>query len=234
MSHAVEQPTGFPLSGWMPRQQPPRTSMQGRFARVEPLDAVRHAADLFAANGADVDARMWTYLGYGPFASLADYRAWIEVSAKSSDPLFHAIVDLSSGKAAGVASYLRIDAAVGVIEVGHIALSPALQRTPAATEAMWLMMRRVFEELGYRRYEWKCDALNAPSRRAAERLGFTYEGTFRQATIYKGRNRDTAWFSIIDKEWPAIDAAFRTWLTPENFDETGRQRQSLAAFMPQR
>lgn len=234
MSHAADQPTGFSLPNWTPRPQPPRTAMQGRFCRIEPLDADRHAAELFTANGADAEARMWTYLGYGPFASLADYRAWVEASAKSADPLFHAIVDLATGRAAGVASYLRIDAAVGVIEVGHIALSPALQRTAAATEAMWLMMRRVFEELGYRRYEWKCDALNAPSRQAAERLGFTYEGTFRQATVYKGRNRDTAWYSIIDREWPAIDKAFQAWLAPDNFDGAGGQRQPLAAFMPRR
>ncbi|HMR31042.1 MAG TPA: GNAT family protein [Geminicoccaceae bacterium] len=229
--NATAQPTGFPLPDWTPRPQPPRTAMQGRFARLEPLDADRHAGDLFAANAADPDGRMWTYMGYGPFATLADYRAWAEAAAKSGDPLFHAIVDLSTGRAAGVASYLRIEPAVGVIEVGHIALSPSLQRTAAATEAMWLMMRRVFEELGYRRYEWKCDALNAPSRRAASRLGFTYEGTFRQATIYKGRNRDTAWFSIIDAEWPRIDAAFRRWLSPDNFDTAGRQRRRLAEPM---
>lgn len=228
-----DQPTGFPLPDWTPRPPPPRTPVEGRFARVEPLDAARHAADLFAANSAD-DGRMWTYMGYGPFASPTDYRAWAEVLAKSDDPLFHAIVDLSTRRALGVASYLRIEPAVGVIEVGHIALSPALQRTAAATEAMWLMMRRVFDELGYRRYEWKCDALNAPSRRAAARLGFTYEGTFRQATIYKGRNRDTAWFSVIDKEWPAIDAAFRAWLDPSNFDASGRQQRSLGDLMPRR
>ena len=225
------QPTGSPLPGWTPRRPPPRSAMKGCFAGIEPLDAERHAADLFAANGADRDGAMWTYLGYGPFAAFADYRRWVEASAGSEDPLFHAITDLATGRAVGVASYLRIEPAVGVIEVGHIALSPALQRTAAATEAMWLMMRRVFDELGYRRYEWKCDALNAPSRRAAERLGFTYEGTFRQATIYKGRNRDTAWFSIIDSEWPAIDGAFQEWLSPMNFDGDGRQRRPLADFM---
>lgn len=229
-----DQPIGFPLPHWTPRPQPPRTPMQGRFARIEPLDADRHAAGLFAANSADGQGRMWTYLGYGPFASLAEYRAWAEASARSGDPLFHAIVDLAAGRAVGVASYLRIEPAVGVIEVGHIALSPALQGTAAATEAMWLMMRRVFDELGYRRYEWKCDALNAPSRRAAERLGFTYEGTFRQATIYKGRNRDTAWFSVIDREWPEIDAAFRRWLAPENFDGAGRQRRPLGEYITRR
>jgi RimJ/RimL family protein N-acetyltransferase len=218
----------------MPRPRPPRTAMEGRLCRVEPLDPARHAADLFAANSADGDGRMWTYMGYGPFATSADYRAWAEGACKTDDPLFHAIVDLATGRAAGIASYLRIEPAGGVIEVGHIALSPALQRTPAATEAMWLMMRRVFVELGYRRYEWKCDALNAPSRRAAERLGFTFEGIFRQATIYKSRNRDTAWFSVIDSEWPALDAAFRSWLAPQNFDAEGRQRRSLADLRPRR
>ncbi len=147
------QPTGSPLPGWTPRRPPPRSAMRGRFARVEPLDAERHAAELFDANGADRDGSMWTYLGYGPFAAFADYRRWVEASAGSEDPLFHAITDLATGLAVGVASYLRIEPAVGVIEVGHIALSPALQRTAAATEAMWLMMRRVFDEQGYRRYE---------------------------------------------------------------------------------
>ena len=146
------------------------------------------------------------------------------------DPLFHAVVDRANGRATGVASYLRIEERAGVIEVGHINYAPPLQRTPASTEAMYLMMRRVFDELGYRRYEWKCDALNAPSRAAARRLGFRFEGIFRQATVYKGRNRDTAWFSVLDSEWPALKAAFERWLSPENFDEDGRQRQSLASL----
>ena len=151
----------------------------------------------------------------------------MEAVCLGGDPLFHAVVDRNSGKAAGVASYLRIGPAVGVIETGHINYSPLLQRTPAATEAMYLMMRRVFDELGYRRYEWKCDSLNARSRRAAERLGFTYEGVFRQATLYKGRNRDTAWYSITDKEWPRLKYGFQAWLSPGNFDSDGCQRQSL-------
>jgi RimJ/RimL family protein N-acetyltransferase len=202
--------------------------MEGRFCRVEPLDPARHAAELFAANRADGDGRNWTYLAYGPFERLADYRRWMEASASGDDPLFHAVVDRASGLAVGVASYLRIDPAMGVIEVGHINYSPALQRKPAATEAMFLMMRRVFAELGYRRYEWKCDALNAASRAAATRLGFRYEGIFRQATVYKGRNRDTAWFSIIDRDWPALERAFARWLDPANFDAEGRQRESLS------
>jgi RimJ/RimL family protein N-acetyltransferase len=171
---------------------------------------------------------MWTYLAYGPFADHGAYNAWLAGAAESDDPLFHAIVDGRSGRALGVASFLRIEPAVGVIEVGHIAYAPALQRTPAATEAMYLMMRRVFDELGYRRYEWKCDALNEPSRRAALRLGFTFEGIFRQATLYKGRNRDTAWYSVVDKEWPERKAAFEAWLEPGNFDAEGRQRTRLS------
>jgi RimJ/RimL family protein N-acetyltransferase len=148
--------------------------------------------------------------------------------AKSDDPLFHTIVDASTGKAVGVATFMRVDRTHGVIEVGNINYSPLLQRTPAATEAMFLMMRRAFDELGYRRYEWKCDSLNAPSRAAALRLGFQYEGLFRQAVVYKQRNRDTAWFSMIDSEWPVLQRAYEQWLAPANFDAGGRQRQNLA------
>jgi len=202
--------------------------MVGRFCRVEPLDPARHAADLFAANGLDKDGRNWTYLFQEPFADLGSYHLWLEQVAKGDDPLFHTIVDLKSGKAVGVATFMRIDRANGVIEVGNINYSPLLQRTPAATEAMFLMMARVFDELGYRRYEWKCDSLNAPSRAAALRLGFQYEGLFRQAVIYKGRNRDTTWFSIIDAEWPVLKRAYQQWLAPENFDGEGRQRRGLA------
>ena len=202
--------------------------MVGRFCRVEPLDPARHAADLFAANRLDAEGRNWTYLFQEPFGELEPYRAWLEQVAKGDDPLFHTIVDLKTGKAAGVATFMRIDRANGVIEVGNINYSPLLQRTPAATEAMFLTMARVFDELGYRRYEWKCDALNAPSRAAALRLGFQYEGLFRQAVIYKGRNRDTTWFSIIDAEWPALKGAYEQWLAPENFDGDGQQRRALA------
>ncbi|KPV54499.1 hypothetical protein SE17_03385 [Kouleothrix aurantiaca] len=226
-SNALGQPIGFPVPDWAPPQVPAREPLQGRFCRVEPLDPARHAADLHAANSADTAARMWTYLGYGPFASLEEYRAWAERMAAMSDPQFYAIVDAASGRAVGVASYLRIDPAAGSIEVGHIAYAPALQRTPAATEAMFLLMRQAFA-LGYRRYEWKCDALNAPSRAAAQRLGFVFEGIFRQALVYKRRNRDTAWFAIIDRDWPALQRAYELWLDPANFDETGQQRSSLS------
>lgn len=223
------QPIGFPLPGWTARPRPPRTAMEGRLCRVEPVDVDRHAADLHAANLEDKEGRNWTYLAYGPIATLDDYRDWMRKTCLGEDPLFHAVIDRKTGRAAGVASYLRIDPAPGVIEVGHINYAPPLQRTAAATEAMFLMMRRVFDELGYRRYEWKCDALNAPSRAAALRLGFQFEGIFRQATVYKSRNRDTAWFAIIDRDWPALKARYERWLDAANFDAAGRQRQSLSA-----
>jgi len=203
--------------------------MVGRWCRVEPVDIERHAAELHEANLDDPEGRNWTYLSSDPFRELDEYRAWLERMSATDDPFFHAIVDARTNKAIGVAAYLRIDQASGAIEVGHINYSPRLQRTIAATEAMYLMMRRVFDELGYRRYEWKCDALNAPSRAAAARLGFTYEGIFRQHIVYKGRNRDSAWFSMLDSEWPSRRAAFERWLDPENFDEEGRQRRRLSA-----
>jgi RimJ/RimL family protein N-acetyltransferase len=223
----LDQPIGVAVPGWTPRPRPAREPMTGAVCRLEPLDADRHAADLFAANRMDESGRMWTYLSYGPFDGLDEYAAWIEDVSRRDDPLFFAVKDAASGKAVGVASYLRIDPANGTIEVGHIAYSPLLQRTRAATEAMYLMMQRAFA-LGYRRYEWKCDALNAPSRAAAQRFGFSYEGVFRQAIVYKGRNRDSAWYAAIDREWPALDAAFTRWLDPANFDSEGRQRVRLA------
>ncbi len=223
-------PIGFPLPDWQPRARPPRSPMEGRACRVEVIDPERHAADLHAANREDRAGSIWSYLPYGPFDSLAAYRDWMASACLGEDPLFHAVIDKQSGKAVGVASYLRIEPAVGVIEVGHINYAPALQRSVAATEAMFLLMRRVFDEMGYRRYEWKCDALNAGSRSAAERLGFTYEGIFRQATVYKARNRDTAWYGLIDRDWPAVKAAFESWLEPCNFDEMGRQKDSLSVL----
>lgn len=232
--NALGQPIGFPVENWQGCPPPPRTALEGRTCRVEPLDPERHAAALHRANLEDREGRIWTYLPYGPFATLADYRAWMTASCLGDDPLFHAVVDKADGAASGVASYLRIDPPAGVIEVGHINFAPRLQGTTAATEAMYLMMRRVFDELAYRRYEWKCDALNAASRRAAERLGFRFEGVFRQATVYKGRNRDTAWFAIIDKDWPAVRDVFEAWLDPGNFDAAGRQREGLSALMARR
>jgi RimJ/RimL family protein N-acetyltransferase len=225
-TNELGQPIGEPVPDWAPSARPPRTPMVGRWCRLEPLDPERHAAQLHAANAADHEGRMWTYLFTGPYASEADYRAWADRAAASEDPLFHAVLD-PTGHALGIAAFMRIDPAMGVIEVGNIAYSPLLQRTAAATEAMYLMMRRAFDELGYRRYEWKCDSLNAPSRAAAMRLGFRYEGLFRQAVVYKGRNRDTAWYSIIDHEWPALRERFEDWLDPANFDANGRQKSPL-------
>jgi RimJ/RimL family protein N-acetyltransferase len=225
-TNAFGQQVGLPVPGWKPARLPANERLEGRLCLVERLDARRHAADLHAANTQD-DGRMWTYLGYGPFASLPDYQDWAREAAASGDPVYYAIVDQARGKALGVASYLRIDAAIGAIEVGHLAYSPALQRSPVATEAMFLMMEHAFA-LGYRRYEWKCNALNAPSRAAAQRLGFSFEGVFRQARIDKDRNRDTAWYAIIDQDWPALQAAYRQWLSPANFDGEGRQRTRLS------
>ena len=220
------QPIGFPLPIWSPPPVPSREAMQGRFCRLEPLDPDRHAEPLFAANAADLDGRSWTYMAYGPFPTLASYREWMIATCLGDDPQFFAIVDMADGQPAGVASYLRIAPASGSIEVGHIHYSPRLQRRLAATEAMFLLMQRVFE-LGYRRYEWKCDALNAPSRAAAQRLGLSFEGIFRQATVYKHRNRDTAWYAAIDSEWSALRDAFEAWLAPGNFDANGQQRTRL-------
>jgi RimJ/RimL family protein N-acetyltransferase len=226
------QPVGVPVLDWSARPLPPRTPMGGRFCTVEPLDPDRHAAELFDANAADPEGRLWTYYPYGPFAAPAEYRAWVERACADPARLFHAIRDTEGGTAVGVAAYINPQPAVGVVEVGSLVFSPLLQRRPAATEAMYLMMRRAFDELGYRRYEWKCDSLNQPSREAAARLGFRYEGLFRQATITRGRNRDTAWFSIVDGEWPVLRAAFEAWLDPANFTADGRQHRTLASFRP--
>jgi RimJ/RimL family protein N-acetyltransferase len=203
--------------------------MRGRLCRLEPLEPARHAADLYSALAQDATGALWTYLPYGPFASHQAYREWLDAGAGGEDPLFYAILDAGSGKAVGLAAYLRITPSAGSIEVGHLQFSPALQRTALATEAMYLMMKHAFE-LGYRRYEWKCDSLNAKSRAAAERLGFTFEGIWRQAVVVKGRNRDTAWYSTLDGEWPALRLAFERWLDPGNFDGAGRQREPLSAL----
>jgi RimJ/RimL family protein N-acetyltransferase len=226
LTNSLGQPIGPSLPDWRPPPPPVRAAMQGRYCRLEPLDADRHASELHAANSLDREGRMWTYLFSGPFGSAEEFAAWLTAREDSLDPLFFIIVDGITGRATGLASYLRIDTTHGVIEVGHLAFSPLLQRTRAATEAMYLMMRHAFD-LGYRRYEWKCDALNSASRSAAERLGFRFEGIFRQAVVYKGRNRDTAWYSIIDSEWPARRGRFEAWLDPGNFDADGRQRRPL-------
>ncbi len=225
------QPIGEEVPGWDGVEPPSRKPMAGRFCRIEPLDVERHLEDLFEAFSEDPDGRLWTYMMAGPFGSIEEMRAWMGPACRTDDPLFHALIDAATGQALGVAAYMRIKPDAGVIEIGSITFSTRLQRTIAATEAMFLMMRRAFNELGYRRCEWKCDALNAASRRAADRLGFTYDGLFRQALIYKGRSRDTAWYSIVDGDWPPIEAAFMQWLDVENFDENGRQKRRLQDLM---
>jgi len=220
-------PVGPALDGWRAPPRPHRTVLHGRYCRVEPLEVARHAAGLFAAHSLDREGRMWTYLQSGPFATLEDYRTWLARRAAGEDPLFYAFVEAGGQSPVGLGAYLRIDPENGSVEIGHLQYSPLLQRTTAATEAMYLMMRHAFE-LGYRRCEWKCDALNERSQRAAERLGFRFEGVFRQATVYKGRSRDTAWYSIIDSEWPAVAAGLQAWLDPANFDGSGTQRTTLA------
>jgi len=213
------------LFNWQPRSVPAPQKMIGRYVRLEPLRAESHAADLWrGVQGLD---EVWDYLADGPYATEADLGHAVEAKEAGTAAVFLAIVPKSSGRAEGYASYMRMDPANGVVEVGNILMNPTLQKTTAATEAMYLMARHVFEDLGYRRYEWKCNANNAPSRRAALRYGFTFEGIFRQHMIVKGQNRDTAWFSMLDSEWPARKTAFEAWLDPANFDAEGRQRRSL-------
>jgi RimJ/RimL family protein N-acetyltransferase len=220
----VSAPTAA-LLDWKPVPRPGPVTLRGRTVTLEPLNAERHAAALWqAVHGHD---ELWTWLFDGPYATEADLRRGIEEKQTASGAVFLAIVPADSEQAAGWASYMRMEPAHGAVEVGNILLAPSLQRTTAATEAMYLMAGHVFDYLGYRRYEWKCNALNLPSRHAAERLGFTFEGIFRQHMVIKGQNRDTAWYSMLDREWPARKQAFEDWLAPENFDGQGRQRISL-------
>jgi RimJ/RimL family protein N-acetyltransferase len=224
--HTVSTPE---LLHWKPVPPPKPVTLAGRTVTLEPLNAEKHAAALWQAiRGHD---NVWTWLHESPHAEESTFRASVATRQSSPDFVFLAIVPKSTGLAAGWASYMRWDPANGVIEVGSILYAPALQRTTAATEAMYLMARHVFEDLGYRRYEWKCNAENLPSRRAAQRLGFTFEGIFRQHQVVKGRNRDTAWFSILDHEWPARKRAFESWLNPGNFDHDGRQRLRLEGIV---
>lgn len=210
-----------------PARRPARVTLEGAYVKLVPLDAAEHAGDLYApTHGAGYEA-LWRYLWDGPFASETEFRAALERKAATEDPLFFAIADPRSGRAMGYASHMRIEPAQRAIEIGGILYVPELQRTRAATEAMYLMARYAFDDLGYRRYEWKCDSMNRPSIRAALRLGFTFEGVFRQHMIVKGRNRDTAWFAMLDSEWPSRKSAFERWLAPENFDFEGRQKTPL-------
>ncbi len=216
---------GTPVPGWTLPPAPVGDVLEGQYVRLERLDADAHAADLHRAySGHDA---LWDYMPYGPFSSAAAYHRWVKETASGEDPLFYVLRDKATGHCGGVASYLRITPAAGSIEVGHICLSPEVAKGRVWTEAMFLMMEWAFRN-GYRRYEWKCNALNMASRRAAQRLGFSYEGIFRQAAVIKGRNRDTAWFAVIDTEWPALREAYGAWLSPRNFDAAGRQKERLS------
>lgn len=225
-----ERPVGPVVEGWSERARPVRSTIAGTWGRLEPLDAKKHGHELWVAvEGHD---SVWTYLGYGPFAGEEAFLVWLQSREELTDPLAYAVVDVASGKALGVLTLMEIRPAHGVIEIGHVFFSPVLQKTRAATEAVFLAMRHVFDDLGYRRFEWKCDGLNAPSRAAAIRFGFTFEGLFRQHMVIKGRNRDTAWYSIVDGEWPKVKAGFAAWLAPGNFDADGRQKAALADLRP--
>lgn len=226
------QPVGDALPDWQPRPAPQRHTLQGRLCYLEPL-AGKHAEALFAAHQLAPDTRSWTWLLREPDSSVEEFSAWVASVAELSDPLHFAVIDRQTRQPVGSLALMRIDANNGVIEVGHVHFSPLLSRTAMATEAHWLLMRYAFDTLGYRRYEWKCNSLNEPSRRAARRLGFHYEGRFRQALVIKGHNRDTDWFSIIDAEWPQIDSAMQRWLASDNFSADGQQIRTLESLRPQ-
>ncbi len=223
-----QQPIGRDLTGWTEAKQPDQTTITGQFCRLERLDVSRHVEELYEAFQDSPDARNWTYLPYGPFSSCNEYRDFLISMEGLNDPYHYTVIDKSTNKAVGTLSLMRIDAANGVIEIGHVVYSPRMQRTPLSTEVMTLLQDYVFEELGYRRLEWKCDALNEPSRAAAERFGFTFEGVFRQLQVTQGRNRDTGWYSLLDSEYAVFKSAYKAWLAPENFDESGQQLSKLA------
>jgi RimJ/RimL family protein N-acetyltransferase len=229
---SATQPLG-PLIDAHPAKRLERITLAGRWITLAPLDASKHAEALYeGSNGDPARESVWAYLFDGPYRSLDEFQANLEAKASSADPLFFAVIENASGRAVGYQTLMRIDAANRVIEVGNIMYTPAMQRTAGATEAQYLFARYIFDELGYRRYEWKCNALNAPSRRAAQRFGFAFEGIFRQHMIVKGRNRDTAWFAMLDSEWPERKAAYERWLAPDNFDAAGRQKLKLSDLMP--
>ena len=228
MVKKVERPVGPVVDPLPVGNVPDMRPLHGRWMRLDHVSAVKHAADLYASfDGKDPEGHIWTYLGYGPFASLEEFTEWVKAREAARDPWFYAFVRRDTGKAVGMGSFMRNDAANGVIEIGHIWMSPGLQQTREATETIYLMMRHCFDDLGVRRLEWKCDSLNAPSRKAADRFGFTFEGIFRQHFIVKGRNRDTAWYAMLDTEWPKARAAFEAWLKEDNFDDNGLQKAKL-------
>lgn len=228
MAAPHDRPVGPVVDPLPPGSKPDLRPLHGQWVMLEPVSAARHAKDLYASfAGSDPEGKVWTYMPYGPWESFEQFEAWLKEREASRDPWFYAFIRRDTGKPVGMGSFMRCDAPNGAIEIGHIWMSPALQQTREATEAIFLMIRHCFDDLGVRRLEWKCDALNAPSRKAALRFGFSFEGVFRQHLIVKGRNRDTAWFAIIDKDWPRVRAGFERWLRPENFDEKGRQKAKL-------
>jgi RimJ/RimL family protein N-acetyltransferase len=228
MARKPDRPVGPVVDPLPPGSKPDMRPLHGAYVLLEPVAAAKHAGDLYESfQDSDPEGHVWTYLGYGPWQSFEQFQNWLKEREASRDPWFYAFVRRDTGRAAGMGSFMRCDAPNGVIEIGHIWMSPGLQKTREATEAIFLMIRHCFDDLGVRRLEWKCDALNAPSRRAAERFGFTFEGIFRQHLIVKGRNRDTAWYAMLDKDWPRVRQAFETWLKPANFDARGRQKAKL-------
>ena len=229
--NSLNQPVGEPMPDWRGARRPDGRTLEGRYCCLEVLDPVRHAEDLYAAFSEDRTGELWTYMVDGPYSSFDTFLAAVEKAGTARGFLYYAVLEKSTGLALGRAAYLRVDPVMGNMEVGSIAYSPRLQRTNMATEAVYLMLRHAFDDLGYRRCEWKCDSLNAASRRAAVRLGFSYEGLFRQAMVYKGRNRDTAWYAMVDGDWPGIRQGVERWLEPENFDRLGRQKQPLRSLL---
>ena len=225
----IKLPIGEAVPEWTTKQLPQKTKMQGRYCCLYPLDLKKHSIPLYEAFCKDKDNLNWTYLPYGPFENYEDFKKWLVDFCLTKDPFFFVVVKKDT--VVGLASYLRIKPEVGVIEIGHIHFSPLLQKTRASVETIYLMMRRVFDEMGYRRFEWKCDSLNKRSCEAAKKFGFQFEGIFRQLTIYKGRNRDTAWFSVINKDWGKIKQNFERWLSAENFDEKNKPSLSLRYLM---
>jgi RimJ/RimL family protein N-acetyltransferase len=219
------------LAQWKACARPPRRVHEGNYTRLEPLDPARHGDALYAASsGADAE-RAWRFAADGPYPDRASFEPWLVKNAASEDPLMFAIIDKATGRAEGRQTFMRMTPEHGVIEVGYILFGSAIARTRVATEAIYLFAAHVFDDLGYRRFEWKCDNANEPSRRAAVRFGFTFEGIFRQHMVVKGHNRDTAWFSMLDHEWPTRKQAFRQWLAPDNFDAAGRQKVALSKLM---
>ncbi|NGN44258.1 GNAT family N-acetyltransferase [Mesorhizobium sp. CGMCC 1.15528] len=218
------------LKNWQPRPRPQREVIEGRYVRLEPLDAARHGDGLFTASSVPDAGERFRWLPEFPPQTRAEFQPWLDRVQASEDPLFFTVIDKASGKIAGRQTLMRIDAANGVIEIGNIYWGPIISRKPAATEAQYLFMKYAFDTLGYRRYEWKCNNANLPSKRAAERFGFQFEGIFRQHLVVKGENRDTAWYSVIDTEWPALKRAYEAWLDPANYDAEGKQKRRLEDF----